>query len=292
MGRGAWQPSSRPPIDPRARCVIDRANSRHRGNPLMNMQDRSDTFDMNKYGVGQPVPRTEDPVLVQGQGRYTDDLNLPGQAYAVFVRSRNAHGDHQGDRDQRRQGNAGRARGLHRRGPCRLRHACKCVVPFKNRDGSEMKKPPRHVAATDKVRFVGDPVAVRHRRDVDCRRRMRPKPSRSTSRRCPPSPRASEAAKPGAPQLYDDVPGNVALDYHLRRSRQGRGGVRQGRARHQAQPRQQPRGRERDGAALGDRVVRQGERPLHDEHRLPGRVRHEEPARRHPRRARPTRCTS
>ena len=43
----------------------------------MNVQDKSNTFDLNKYGVGQPVRRTEDPVLVQGQGRYTDDLNLP-----------------------------------------------------------------------------------------------------------------------------------------------------------------------------------------------------------------------
>src|SRR5258707_677444 len=60
--------------------------------PYMNMQDRSNTFDLNKYGVGQPVRRTEDPVLVQGQGHYTDDLNLPGQAYAVFVRSRVGHG--------------------------------------------------------------------------------------------------------------------------------------------------------------------------------------------------------
>ena len=58
----------------------------------MNMQDRSNTFDLNKYGVGQPVPRTEDPTLVQGHGRYTDDLNMAGQAYAVFVRSRNGHG--------------------------------------------------------------------------------------------------------------------------------------------------------------------------------------------------------
>ena len=58
----------------------------------MNVQDRPDTFDMNKYGVGQPVPRTEDPTLVQGHGRYTDDLTLPKQAYAAFVRSRHAHG--------------------------------------------------------------------------------------------------------------------------------------------------------------------------------------------------------
>ena len=57
----------------------------------MNVQDRSNTFDLNKYGVGQPVRRTEDPVLVQGQGRYTDDMNLAGQAHAVFVRSPLAH---------------------------------------------------------------------------------------------------------------------------------------------------------------------------------------------------------
>ena len=58
----------------------------------MNMQDRSNTFDLNKYGVGQPVPRTEDPALLRGEGRYTDDLNEPGQAYAYIVRSQYAHG--------------------------------------------------------------------------------------------------------------------------------------------------------------------------------------------------------
>src|SRR4029077_14728465 len=35
----------------------------------------------------------------------------------------------------------------------------KCIVPFKNRDGSEMKKPPRNSMPTDKVRYVGDPIA-------------------------------------------------------------------------------------------------------------------------------------
>ena len=45
-----------------------------------------------RYGVGQPVYRTEDPVLLRGEGRYTDDLNEPGQAYAWMVRSPHAHG--------------------------------------------------------------------------------------------------------------------------------------------------------------------------------------------------------
>ena len=49
-----------------------------------------------KFGVGQPVLRKEDPTLLRGEGRYTDDLNLPGQAYAVMVRSRHAHGILQG----------------------------------------------------------------------------------------------------------------------------------------------------------------------------------------------------
>src|SRR5215213_4059236 len=97
-----------PPIDPRCRVIIagrsmiPKSGYRFsvkimlkgfsRGNPIMNVQDRSNTFDLNKYGVGQPVLRTEDPVLVQGQGKYTDDISLPGQAYAAFVRSRNGHG--------------------------------------------------------------------------------------------------------------------------------------------------------------------------------------------------------
>ena len=89
----------------------------------MNVQDRSDTFDLNKYGVGQPVRRTEDPVLVQGQGRYTDDVNLPGQAYAVFVRSRHGHGVIKGIDTAAAKAMPGVLGGLHRRGPCRLRHA-------------------------------------------------------------------------------------------------------------------------------------------------------------------------
>src|SRR5271170_8431225 len=42
-------------------------------------------------GIGQPVRRREDLRLLTGNGRYSDDLNLPGQAYAVMVRSPHAH---------------------------------------------------------------------------------------------------------------------------------------------------------------------------------------------------------
>src|SRR5260221_1656684 len=42
-------------------------------------------------GIGQPVRRREDLRLLTGNGRYSDDVNLPGQAHAVMVRSPHAH---------------------------------------------------------------------------------------------------------------------------------------------------------------------------------------------------------
>ena len=177
----------------------------------MNIQDRSGTFDLNKYGVGQPVRRTEDPVLVQGQGRYTDDLNAAGQAYAVFVRSRNGHGIIKGIDTAAAKALPG-VLAIYTGKDLAAYGTLKCAVPFKNRDGSEMKKPARPSMPSDKVRFVGDPIAIvvaetlpqakdaAEAVEVD----IDPLPSVT---------QASDAAKPGAPQLYDDVPGNVALDY-------------------------------------------------------------------------------
>src|SRR5687768_13777850 len=60
------------------------------------MNDVIDALDLglddDRFAVGQPVPRSEDPVLLRGEGHYSDDLNLPGQAYCVMVRSQVAHG--------------------------------------------------------------------------------------------------------------------------------------------------------------------------------------------------------
>ena len=41
----------------------------------------TEAWDEDRFAVGQSVPRHEDPVLLRGEGRYTDDLNLDGQAY-------------------------------------------------------------------------------------------------------------------------------------------------------------------------------------------------------------------
>jgi carbon-monoxide dehydrogenase large subunit len=49
------------------------------------------TKSTREDGIGQPVIRKEDAALVTGQGRFSDDLDLVGQAYAVMVRSPHAH---------------------------------------------------------------------------------------------------------------------------------------------------------------------------------------------------------
>src|SRR5438105_7033935 len=111
-----------------------------------------------RFGIGDAVQRTEDPKLLRGEGRYTDDVNEPHQAYAYIVRSQHAHGVLKGVDADKAKGMPGvlaiyTAADLAAYGP----H--KCALDFKQRDGSPMKRPVRKSLASDKVRFVGDPVA-------------------------------------------------------------------------------------------------------------------------------------
>jgi len=179
----------------------------------MKQNDPAEALALQKYGVGQPVTRTEDPVLLRGEGRYTDDLNEPGQAYAYIVRSQHAHGILRAIRTEVAlrlpgvlaiyTGEDLKAYGTH-----------KCIASLVNRDGTPMKKPARPSLAADKVRFVGDPVACVvadtyfHARDAA-------EAVELDIETLPAVTLASEAAQPGAPQLYDDVPANIACDFHF-----------------------------------------------------------------------------
>jgi xanthine dehydrogenase molybdopterin-binding subunit B len=49
------------------------------------------TAEPMKFGIGQPVRRFEDIRLITGRGRYQDDIVLPRQTYAMFLRSPHAH---------------------------------------------------------------------------------------------------------------------------------------------------------------------------------------------------------
>ncbi len=178
-----------------------------------NAQDNA--IALQKFGVGQPVRRKEDDTLVRGKGKYTDDFSLPGQVYAWIVRSSHAHGIIRGidtEAAKAMPGVLGVWTGADlasaNYGPYT------CGLPIKSRDGSPLLQTNRPALVSDKVRFVGDPVAfvvaetLAQARDaaeavvLD----IDPLPAVTS---------AEEAAKPGAPQLYDHIPNNVALDYHF-----------------------------------------------------------------------------
>jgi aerobic carbon-monoxide dehydrogenase large subunit len=173
----------------------------------------ADRLAVEKFAVGQSVPRSEDPMLLRGEGRYTDDVNLPGQAYAVMVRSRNAHGIIRAigaDAARKMPGVLGvyTAADLNAYGPL------KCVVPLKNRDGTPMRKPWRGALAKDKVRYVGDPLAYVVAETVLAAKDAAEAVAVEIET-LPAVISAEDAVQPGAPLLYDDVPDNVSLDYHF-----------------------------------------------------------------------------
>ncbi|MGH6770262.1 MAG: xanthine dehydrogenase family protein molybdopterin-binding subunit [Xanthobacteraceae bacterium] len=178
----------------------------------MNLQDDPDNWSITKFAVGQPVLRTEDPTLVRGEGRFTDDVSVEGQAHAVIVRSRHAHGVIGGIGTAAARALPG-VLGVYTGADLAGYGTFKCVVPFKNRDGSEMKKPTRRAMPTDKVRFVGDPVAF-----VVAETLLQAKDAaEAVEVDIEPLPAVTDpeaATQVGAPQIYDDVPNNIALDYH------------------------------------------------------------------------------
>src|SRR5580692_2033695 len=123
----------------------------------------------NGSGIGQPVRRREDLRLLTGCGRYSDDLNLPGQAYAVMLRSPHAHALIRAiDADAAHAapgvlavltGQDMQADGL-RPIPHAVwsNHPAEIFLP--NSDGSTAYNPPHFCMATDAARQVGEIVAV------------------------------------------------------------------------------------------------------------------------------------
>ncbi|WP_206929791.1 xanthine dehydrogenase family protein molybdopterin-binding subunit [Roseococcus thiosulfatophilus] len=177
------------------------------------MPDTNLPFDPTrlKFGIGQPVPRQEDPKLLQGQGRYTDDVALPGQLYAWVFRSPYAHAkvlslDVSTAREAPGVHAVITADDLAEYGPMT------CAMPLKNADGSPLRTTHRPALASDRLRFVGDPIAV-----VVAETRAQARDAAELIMldvdMLPAVTEASAAAGPDAPLLYDDIPGNCVLDF-------------------------------------------------------------------------------
>jgi len=182
------------------------------------MHDYVDTAVLgtkDRFAIGQPVPRSEDPVLLRGEGHYSDDFNLPGQAYAVIVRSPMAHGlIHKVETSVARAMPGVLA--VHTAadlekggiGPLPARQV------MNNRDGTPMLQPVRHALATDKVRYVGEAVAAVIAETV-AQAKDAAEAAEVDIEALPAVTEPSAATAPGGPRLYDDVPENVGLDFHF-----------------------------------------------------------------------------
>ena len=170
-------------------------------------------------GIGQTVRRKEDARLVTGRGNYSDDVNLPGQAYGAAVRSPHAHALIRAiDVTAARAmpgvlavltGQDALADGLKR-----IPHLAAAGTPpdivLTNRDGSPVPVAPHHVLATDRVRHVGAAVAfviaetISQAKDAAEKVVVDYEP-------LPAVIDATAAAEPDAPRLYDDLP-NIMID--------------------------------------------------------------------------------
>jgi len=116
---------------------------------------------MEKFGVGQAATRVEDQRFTAGRGRYIDDLTLPNQTWATFVRSPHAHARIL-EIDTDSVSDLPGVLGVY---TCADLHAADigdlpCNAGTSNIDGTSCYKPPRPALADKIVRFVGDPVAL------------------------------------------------------------------------------------------------------------------------------------
>lgn len=170
---------------------------------------------MTKFGLAQPVRRVEDPRLLLGAGRYTDDIVLPDMLHGVVLRSPHAAAVI----TRIDTADAAKLPGVRAIYTAADLKADKigplpCAVHLTNRDGSAMASPPHPALADGAVRHVGDPVAfivadsVKAGRDaaeailVDYD--VRPAVTELVG-----------ATEPGATLVWPDVKNNIVFDWEI-----------------------------------------------------------------------------
>jgi carbon-monoxide dehydrogenase large subunit len=170
---------------------------------------------MGQFGMGQAVRRKEDERFLRGTGSYVDDINLPGQAYASFLRSPHAHAE-----IRRIDTRAARAMPgvLAVRTAAEVKAAglppIRCAAPLKNRDGRPLFNPGRPVLADMRVRHVGDPVAMVVAKSV-AQARDAAEAIEVDYEPLPAVVDLARAVEPGAPLVWPEATGNIALDFGM-----------------------------------------------------------------------------
>lgn len=160
---------------------------------------------------GASVKRREDPRLITGQGAFTDDFKLPGMLQMTMLRSPYAHARIKRIDTSKAKAHPGvvgvfTAKDLEGVAPM----PCAWLVP-----DADLKVPVYTALASEKVRFVGDAVAIVVAEDsyiADDALEL----IEVEYEQLPVVVNQEDALKPGAPQLYDDVPNNQAFHWKFR----------------------------------------------------------------------------
>ena len=166
---------------------------------------------MGEFAIGQGVSRFEDPRLVRGDGRYTDDIKLPGLAHGVVLRSPHAHAKIKSI-DTAAAKSAPGVLAVLTSADIKAAGYGDLPVPggLKRRDGSPMYRPRYPILAEDRVRWVGDSVAFVVAETVaqalDAAEMIT-----VDYEELPAVTSTAEAPKPGAPRVWDDCPDNICF---------------------------------------------------------------------------------
>ena len=168
--------------------------------------------DISRFGSGRAVRRVEDPALVQGQGRFTDDVTLPGQTWLAFVRSDRAHARIVAVDCAEAAAMPG-VLAVYTGADLVAAGVLPIALPatFKRPDGEPATAPPKRALAHEVVRFVGEAVAAVVADSRDAAR---------AAAACvvveyedlPAVSDAVHATRPGAPVLWPAAPDNVAAE--------------------------------------------------------------------------------
>ncbi|MXW20099.1 MAG: xanthine dehydrogenase family protein molybdopterin-binding subunit, partial [Gammaproteobacteria bacterium] len=166
-----------------------------------------------ELGIGVSAPRTEDRRFITGRGRYVDDINLRSQQYAWFVRSPHPHAEVRG---------VDAADALKMPGVTAVLTGADMQADdigslpvawgITSRDGSPAHEPAYPALATDRVRYVGNPVAVvvaesrTQARDAAEMVNVDYEELESVSS-------ATAALEEGAPLIHEGAPGNMCFDW-------------------------------------------------------------------------------
>ena len=169
--------------------------------------------DISDFSIGKPVRRSEDAALIQGKGRYSDDIAVEGQAFGAVVRSRYAHGFLRGVNVEAAKSMPG-VLAVYTATDLAAYVAPRSPFALKSIDGSPMLGATTATFAKDKVRFVGDPIALVVA-ESEILAREAAEAVEATIEPLPAVTDARAAAAPGAPQIYEDIPGNLPLHTHF-----------------------------------------------------------------------------